>query len=165
MKKPNKEFFRITLVISILIITLFWQFFIKGLHPYPGNYMLAWYSPWKYNFSVDSVITIPHKAVADDIFRQLLPFRLLAYDMQKNIQWPLWNPYNGAGMPLFAVITLSLSAVVIARLLYAEYIYILSYMPLLLYIIESYFSHDNKKSVFIIPFLILLIFLSGQPQM
>lgn len=102
MKKENKPFIIVPLFIIGLTLLLFGNFFFKGLTPFPGNYMLAWYEPWKSDHIVNQTITIVHKAVADDTFRQFLPFRLLAADMLKNLQLPLWNPYNGSGMPLLA---------------------------------------------------------------
>lgn len=91
-------------IIFLLLITtlIFWQFFLKGLYPFPGDYLLAWYEPWKTLNTKEQTITIPHKPVADDVFRQLYPFKLLGIEMIKKGELPLWNPYNGAGMPLFA---------------------------------------------------------------
>ncbi len=87
-----------------LIVIIFHQFFFKGLIPFPGNYMLAWFEPWKTDYFINNVISISHKAIAEDIFRQAYPFKTLAIDMIKNFQLPLWNPYNGSGMPLFATL-------------------------------------------------------------
>ncbi|MDO8658220.1 MAG: YfhO family protein, partial [Candidatus Levybacteria bacterium] len=86
----------------ILICTLFWPFFLKNLYPFPGNYLLAWYQPWKTDHLQDKTITIQHKPVADDTFRYIYPFKKLGIDIAKRGQFPLWNPYNGAGMPLLA---------------------------------------------------------------
>lgn len=66
--------------------------------------MLAWFEPWKSDHFVNGTITIPHKPVADDIFRQLYPFRVLGMDLIKEFKFPLWNPYNGLGMPLLATL-------------------------------------------------------------
>lgn len=99
-----KIFIKFLPVIFFLIVTivLFWQFFFKGLHPYPGNFMLAWYEPWKTDNMTNGKITIPHKPVAHDTFRQLYPFKALGVEDIKRLKLPLWNPYNGAGQPLFA---------------------------------------------------------------
>ena len=106
MQKKNnfKENFVAIFLFSVLAIIIFYQFFFKGLIPFPGNYMLAWYEPWKTDFSSNGTITIAHKPVADDVFRQLYPFKVLAMDLVKQLQWPLWNPYNGSGMPLMATL-------------------------------------------------------------
>lgn len=207
---------------SLLIVTifLFWPFFIKHLIPFPGDYLLAWYEPWKTDSFINHTITIIHKPVADDVFRHLYPLRLLAAEMIKNFQWPLWNPYNGAGMPLLAImhpgylnpfgvfflfltpelswflyialqpfilgfftylycrqiglrllaaiftaVTLIFSGFVIARLEFGEFIYTLSCLPLLLLIVEI--SIKKRKSLLLLctPFIVLFLFLSGQPHM
>jgi len=64
--------------------------------------MLAWYEPWKTDNTKGQTITIAHKPVADDTFRYLYPLKKLGTDMLKKGVLPLWNPYNGAGMPLLA---------------------------------------------------------------
>jgi hypothetical protein len=102
MKKENKYNILPILFIGSITVLLFWQFFIKSLVPYPSNYMLAWYEPWKSTHTLNQTITIAHKAVADDTFRQLLPYRLLTAQALQHFELPLWNPYNGAGMPLMA---------------------------------------------------------------
>jgi hypothetical protein len=102
--KLKAYFPKFILIILFLIpsIILFWQFFPRNLFPYPGNFMLAWYEPWKTDNFINGIITISQKPVADDVFRQILPFRTLGLDMLKKFQPPLWNPYGGAGMPLLA---------------------------------------------------------------
>lgn len=203
-----------------LLITffLFWQFFIKGLYPIPANFMLAWYEPWKSNFSINNTITISHKPIAEDIFRQLYPFKVLAIDLIKNKEVPLWNPYGGSGMPLLATMHIgalspfnvfflflsyplawsiqviiqpvliflctyffckkiklttpasffsstiyTLSGFVMVRIIYNEYIFALSALPLLLYLIEDYFITHSRKILFL-PLVLLFLFLSNHPQ-
>ena len=89
---------------SVITTLLFWQFFFKGLYPFPGNYLLAWYQPWKIDYTVGETIKIPHKPVADDTFRYLYPPKVLSMESFRKLELPLWNPYNGSGMPLFATI-------------------------------------------------------------
>lgn len=90
------------LFFALLTIVLFWQFFIKGLAPFPGNFMLAWYEPWKTDNMANGIITIAHKPVVHDAFRQLYPFKVLGMENIRQFKLPLWNPYNGSGQPLFA---------------------------------------------------------------
>ena len=89
---------------SVITILIFWQFFLKGLYPFPGNYLLAWYQPWKTDYTVEETIKISHKPVADDTFRYLYPLKVLSMESFRKLELPLWNPYNGSGMPLFATI-------------------------------------------------------------
>jgi len=96
-----KRFLPFTIAI-VLTGIFFWQFFVKGYIPIPASYMVSWYEPWKTNYSVNGVPSIPHKAVGDDTFRQLYPFKMLAADFFYKLELPLWNPYNGAGQPLLA---------------------------------------------------------------
>ena len=89
---------------SVITFLIFWQFFLRGLYPFPGNYLLAWYEPWKTDYTAGETIKIPHKPVADDTFRYLYPPKILSMESFHKLELPLWNPYNGSGMPLFATI-------------------------------------------------------------
>lgn len=219
MKKQNNLFFA-CLIAFLAVILIFWQVFLRSSYPFPGNYLLAWYEPWKTEFFNNGTITIAHKPVADDAFRQIYPFKILASDIIKKTQLPLWNPYNGAGMPLmatmhvgflnpfnvfflllppffawtlyiaiqpflivlftylysrkiglsffasiFSSIVFVFSGFVITRLIFGEYIYVLSMLPLLLFAIESYLNKDGSKFLFFIPFIVFFTFISGHPQM
>ncbi|MFH1832974.1 MAG: YfhO family protein [Candidatus Levyibacteriota bacterium] len=108
MEKIIKKRLVIFLLFIILDIFIFWKFFFGGLYPFPGNYLLSWYEPWKSENFSNGVITLAHKPVADDVFRQIYPFKTLAADIFKRFEPPLWNPYNGAGMPLLATINTGL---------------------------------------------------------
>lgn len=93
------------LVLFIIIIVpclIFWQLFFKNLYPFPGSYHIAWFEPWKTDNFINNTILVQHKPILHDVFRQILPFKLLAIDFFKNFNLPLWNPYNGSGMPLMA---------------------------------------------------------------
>lgn len=96
-----RDYFNIVIIIFFVLL-IFWQFFLKGLLPFPGDFMLAWFEPWKTDNFKNGVITISHKPIGDDIFRQIYPFKILGMELIKKLQLPLWNPYNGAGMPLLA---------------------------------------------------------------
>lgn len=200
-----------------ITVLLFWQFFVKGHIPIPSNFMAAWYEPWKTEYSIAGVPTIPHKAVGDDLFRQIYPMRTLASELVRFGHMPLWNPYNGAGQPLLATlhtgisnpfslfqiaspvsgwawvimmqlpllflatywylrtlhvsrfgsavsgVVLSVSGVVTTRLIYADYVYALIGLPVLLGIVESA-AHGRKQWVYVIPIVIAYILVSVQPQ-
>lgn len=218
MEKTSKKFW-LGLIIIALTLAIFYNFFFKNLFPYPGNFMLAWYEPWKSDHLINQTITIVHKAVADDTFRQYLPFRLLSADLFKQYALPLWNPYNGNGMPLFATmhygflnpfmlyfiflntpyawslhiitqfvllciftylycrsikigfmgsllafISLALSGFVITKLIYGDFIYTLSLLPFILYLIEEFKQNPKTKKIFLVAPGITFIFFSGAPQ-
>jgi len=98
-----KRFIPVVIAIGITFI-LFWKVFLRGLVPIPSDFMVSWYEPWKTDHTVGGVPTLPHKAVGDDIFRQIYPMKTLADDYLSAGQIPLWNPYNGAGQPLLATL-------------------------------------------------------------
>jgi len=85
-----------------LIAVLFSNSIIEGRYPYPGDYQKAWYEPWRTEHSVGGGIGLPHKSVADDVIRQLYPYRHLTWQTLKAGKIALWNPYNGSGTPLLA---------------------------------------------------------------
>lgn len=218
-RNTQKNILAVVVIIGITC-AIFWQFFFKGLHPYPGNFMLAWFEPWKSDNTTNGTILIAHKPVADDVFRQLYPFKTLAVNMLKHFEVPLWNPYNGSGMPLFATmhhgflnpfnalffflpnylawswyiiaqlafvgfftylysrkiglslfgalfssVAFMLSGFVVTRVILGEYIYPLSILPLLLYSVETYLENPYSRKNFLIPFIVLFLFLSGHPHM
>ena len=104
MKYMDRNFLIGALLSFIITFLLFWQFFFMGLHPFPGNYLLGWYEPWKTQHISGNTITIAHKAIADDTFRYLYPFKVLGMDVLQKGELPLWNPFNGSGMPLLATL-------------------------------------------------------------
>jgi len=91
-------------VIIFITVLLFAPFFTKGYIPMPGAYMVSWYEPWKTDNTKDGVPLVPHKPIGDDVFRQVIPFKLLALEEMVRGNFPLWNPYNGSGQPLLATI-------------------------------------------------------------
>ena len=216
MPKPLALAFIFFVFLTVLI---FWKFFFFGLIPFPGDYLRAWYEPWKTE-TFRGVIGVAHKPVADDVFRHLYPLRILSVDILKQMQLPLWNPYNGAGTPLLAIMhpgylnpfgavffflpptiawaffmalqplmlgvctylymrkmkrshaaslfsasVLLFSGFVIARILYAEFIYHLSALSILLLLIEDVFMNEKGTSWMLVSPLIFFLFLSGQPHM
>lgn len=88
----------------LLTLAVFRQFFLYGNIPVPASFQMAWYEPWKSAFSTNGIPTIVHKAVGDDVFRQIFPFRDLAAEILTSREVPLWNPYGGAGQPLLATL-------------------------------------------------------------
>lgn len=99
----NFRRYGIILVLAVITVLLFSPVLLKGMVPIPADYMLAWYEPWKSANTVNGVPVIPHKPVVDDAFRHLYPLRVIASEMLRQGSMPLWNPYNAAGTPLFAI--------------------------------------------------------------
>lgn len=105
----KKTIFKKQTILSLLLLvigiaSIFWQFFLSKLYLFPGNYLLAWFEPYKTENFSGSFIFLAHKPIAEDTFKLIYPFKILAVDLIKHFQPPLWNPYNGSGMPLLAAI-------------------------------------------------------------
>lgn len=84
-------------------IAIFWQFYFKGLLPFPGNLLVSFYFPWHGGgFAGFDPWTTRKDVIAMDVIRQIYPWKTLAFDLIKSGQWPLWNPYNFSGTPLLA---------------------------------------------------------------
>lgn len=100
MLKREYKFFLI--LIGILGI-FFYQFFLFGKIPFPGDLLVGEYNPWKtYSFLGFAPGGIPNKAQYFDVIRQLYPWKILSIESFKHLAIPLWNPYNFSGTPLLA---------------------------------------------------------------
>ena len=92
-----------TVILIGITILFFYQVFLFGKIPFPGDLLVAEYSPWKYESYLGyNPGSYPNKAQYFDVIRQLYPWKILAIDMIKNGELPLWNPYNFSGSPLLA---------------------------------------------------------------
>lgn len=101
MKK--KELIIILLALFFVTAFFFYKFFLFGQSPFPGDLLISEYSPYKYYSFLDyNPGSYPNKAQYFDVIRQLYPWKMLAIEMWKSGQIPLWNPYNFAGSPLLA---------------------------------------------------------------
>lgn len=80
----------------------FYQIFL-GKIPFPGDLLIAEYSPWKYfSFLGYAPGGFPEKFQYFDVLRQIYPWTILVINSLRNGIFPLWNPYNFSGSPLFA---------------------------------------------------------------
>lgn len=93
--------FGVLLLISLTVI-LYWQFYLLGKIPMPGDTLIGAYFPWldyKWGFSIG----VPVKnALISDVFSQFFIWKYLAMDILKGGQFPLWNPYALSGTPFMA---------------------------------------------------------------
>lgn len=91
------------LLIVLVVVIFFWQFFIKGLLPIPADTIIGLYHPFRDLYAKDYPNGIPFKNfLITDPVRQLYPWRELAISIEKKLELPLWNPYNFSGTPLLA---------------------------------------------------------------
>ncbi|QQG41076.1 MAG: YfhO family protein [Candidatus Levyibacteriota bacterium] len=99
MKKEYLALFFLSLVCALF----FYKFIFLGLVPFPGDLLIGEYGPWKtYSYLGYVPGSFPNKAQYFDVIRQLYPWKTLVIDTIKNGSFPLWNPYNFSGSPLFA---------------------------------------------------------------
>lgn len=93
------------ILIALIVFTslLFLHKPLSGKIPFPGDLLISEYNPWKsekylgYNPG-----SYPSKAQYFDVARQLYPWKTFVIESIKNGHFPLWNPYNFSGQPLFA---------------------------------------------------------------
>ena len=102
--KTNRQTILSFLLLIVGILSLFWQFFLNKLFLFPGNYLLAWFEPYKTDNFSGNFISLAHKPIAEDTFKLIYPFKVFALELFGHLQIPLWNPYNGSGMPFLAAI-------------------------------------------------------------
>lgn len=93
-------------VASLLILSniiLFWQFYFKGLLPFPGDLLVSFFFPWSSGGFAGFDPWTTHKELnAADVLRQMYPWKEFFVNSLRQGQIPLWNPYNFSGYPLIA---------------------------------------------------------------
>lgn len=99
-KTKNNLFLVIAVILTVLF---FYPVFLKGYIPFPGDLLLAEYQPWRsYSYGGMNPGAVPNKAQYFDSIRQIYPWKTEVISQIKNGSFPLWNPYNFSGAPLFA---------------------------------------------------------------
>jgi len=91
------------LIIIGVIVVFFFQIFLYGKVPFPGDLLLSEYTPWRNTaYSGYGAGGVPNKGQYFDVIRELYPWKTLVIDEIKKGNIPLWNPYNFSGNPLLA---------------------------------------------------------------
>ncbi|MEK6817366.1 MAG: hypothetical protein AABX80_01065, partial [Nanoarchaeota archaeon] len=99
----TKEIVLAFLFFSVVTGIFFYKTVLKGYVPFPGDLLIAEYSPWKtYSYLGYNPGSYPNKAQYFDVLRQIYPWKTFSIDSLKNGSFPLWNPYNFSGTPLLA---------------------------------------------------------------
>lgn len=93
LTKPNTPF----LLLGLIITGVYYKLFLFGKIPFPGDLLVASYSPWFDYYKIPV-----QNPLISDVFSLLFIWKYLAIDQIKNLAWPLWNPYSFAGTPLLA---------------------------------------------------------------
>ncbi|MBI5465533.1 YfhO family protein [Candidatus Gottesmanbacteria bacterium] len=99
-----KKYENIFIVFLFLIITIFFfhPFFKDGKLLFPGNLLISFYSPWKYETFKGWEHGIPNKPLGFDNLRFFYPLRKEILNQIQDRRMPLWNPYNFSGNVLLA---------------------------------------------------------------
>ena len=101
MNKKTIECITILLFFSALGAVFFYKSIFSGRIPFPGDLLISEYQPWRSSSFLGYVPgSYPSKFQYSDTVRQLYPWKMLAVDMMKRGDLPLWNPHNFSGSPL-----------------------------------------------------------------
>lgn len=105
LKKLFPIFFKNWLpILSIILIvfSFFWRVFIFKEVPLPGDFVVGVYYPWlDYKWGYPAGVPVKNPIMAD-VVSFTYPMRILATDLLKNGNLPLWNPHILMGVPLLA---------------------------------------------------------------
>ncbi|KKQ83492.1 MAG: putative membrane protein [Candidatus Woesebacteria bacterium GW2011_GWA1_38_8] len=82
-----------------LIIVALWlifssPYFLKGLVPFPSDYLVTFFPPW----SAEYGMPVKNNAMPD-VITQIFPWKKLTIETWKSGAIPLWNPYSFSGTP------------------------------------------------------------------
>jgi hypothetical protein len=99
---------RVFLLFVAATVIFFWQFFVKGLIPIPGDLVIGSYYPWlnhKWGYSVG----VPVKNPGDpDIVSQYYPWKKNVVNALKNGELPLWERTYYMGVTLIGNVQASI---------------------------------------------------------
>lgn len=99
----KKEWVWVSLALAVITGIFFYQTFLRGLVPFPGDGLVSDFQPWRSSSYLGFAPGgVPNKAQYPDVYRQMYPWRSLAIRELKSGKLPLWNPYNFSGAPLLA---------------------------------------------------------------
>ena len=88
--------------LPFLAVVVFFFPLLSANLPLPMDALVGAYYPWL-DYKWGWTVAVAFKNIAlSDVFSQLYPWRVLAIDVIKSGQWPLWNPYSFSGTPLLA---------------------------------------------------------------
>lgn len=99
----NKKAFLPLIIIVLSCLFFFHSFLLHGKFPIPSDTILVLYHPF-IDYSVKHFpngVSVKNILITDPV-RQQYPWRWLAISLEKQGQFPLWNPYSFAGTPLLA---------------------------------------------------------------
>lgn len=87
----------------VVVVIFFRSFFLQGKIPLPADALVGLYHPYRDLYADTNPNGIAYKNfLITDPVRQQYPWRYIAVQDGKKAVFPVWNPYSGAGEPLFA---------------------------------------------------------------
>jgi len=93
MKKFFARFWPLLVIFGLWLIFSA-PYFIKGLVPFPSDYLVTFFPPWSSEYGMP----VKNNAMPD-VITQIYPWKKLTIDTWKMGQIPLWNPYSFSGTP------------------------------------------------------------------
>lgn len=90
----------VILLFILIDLVFFWKYFFQGLIPIPADVVIGGYFPWlnqKWGFVVGVPVKNP---LMSDVVSLLYPWRLLAINLMKSGQLPLWDATSFLGTSL-----------------------------------------------------------------
>lgn len=92
-----------TIFLFFLVVILFFSpYFFRGKFLFPGNLLVSFYSPWKYEEFSGWERGIPNKPIGFDNLRFFYSLKKESLTQIREKKLPLWNPYNFSGNILLA---------------------------------------------------------------
>lgn len=90
-------------ILGFITVIFFWQVFVRGYVPFPGDLLLSEYNPWRQSsYFGYTPGALPNKAQYFDTIREFYPWLDFTVGEIKKGNMPLWNPYNFSGQPHMA---------------------------------------------------------------
>src|SRR3989344_857476 len=94
------------ILVGLIFITaslLFFYPIFKGKIPFPGDLLMGEYAPYNsYSFLGYAPGGFPNKGQNFDVAELLYPAKHFSIESLRNLEIPLWNPYNFSGNPHLA---------------------------------------------------------------
>lgn len=99
----EKESVSFLLLFFLITIVFFSKMFFFGLIPFPGDIIVGEYAPYSsYSFLGYAPGSFTNKGQNFDVAELLYPAKHFSIESFKNLEIPLWNPYNFSGNPHLA---------------------------------------------------------------
>lgn len=90
------------LILIVVVLVFFYQVLFFNKIAIPGDFIVGVYHPWlDYKWGTDTGVPVKNP-ITTDVVSFTYPMQMLAIDILKQREIPLWNPYILGGTPLLA---------------------------------------------------------------